>query len=602
MRKVLLISMVFYSLIACKKKGEVNPPATNPTGNILSARSHIVDTTTITGIMDNYIILSKTNTQFRPNIGDILIGNPTVDNPDGFLRKVISITDGPSQVTCNTEATSLKEAFDQLTIDQTFLDTISSGIVLRTGPTFSVKFQDNNTIAPGCKLNGELILNIPSIQIQYISVKGSIDPERILLKAEFNTDGSSLEISKTDNTSTQPIEKTIAEFKWKVFVLIPVPVPPLGIVVVRVPFANKIALKLSPSMSAKLKWTTLPKISATLGAKYENGDWSSLSTFSIDASAMPLSRLDFTPNVSITAGVKLTPEYSITPYAVDALKAFFSVPNSLDLTIQPFTTPNYSLKYKLDISGGVKQDFYTGIKQEYSLTVNAITKTILEGNWVKTVPNVITGSISSVTQTTAISGGDITDDGGDLISARGVCWNTSHNPTINDSKTNDGTGNGSYLSNITGLTTNTTYYVRAYATNSIGTAYGNEMSFRPGGIQTIRYKIISWKRNYHDSNGNISDGTATEGTAQLTLFPGNDSCTLYIPGPGPYYYLLNGKYSGNQVTIENMINFDGHFHPLSSVVTFSLLDQTVACIFHISYSPDSNITYFEDDPLEMVRQ
>ena len=90
-----------------------------------------------------------------------------------------------------------------------------------------------------------------------------------------------------------------------------------------------------------------------------------------------------------------------------------------------------------------------------------------------------TTTVSSITQTTATSGGNITSDGGATVIARGVVWSTSTNPTISLAiKTVDGAGTGSFTSNIIGLTANTTYYIRAYATNSVGTAYGNEVSFK----------------------------------------------------------------------------------------------------------------------------
>lgn len=83
-----------------------------------------------------------------------------------------------------------------------------------------------------------------------------------------------------------------------------------------------------------------------------------------------------------------------------------------------------------------------------------------------------------ITTTTATTGGLIGDDGGADITARGVCWNTAGSPTTADSKTSDGTGDGAFTSTMTGLTYGTVYYVRAYGTNSAGTAYGQEMTFR----------------------------------------------------------------------------------------------------------------------------
>ena len=99
-------------------------------------------------------------------------------------------------------------------------------------------------------------------------------------------------------------------------------------------------------------------------------------------------------------------------------------------------------------------------------------------------PTVTTTAISDIDKTTATAGGNVTADGGAEITARGICWSTSQNPTVSDSHTTDGTGTGSFTSAMTSLTANTTYYVRAYATNSAGTAYGEEMSFTtlPDGI------------------------------------------------------------------------------------------------------------------------
>ena len=93
------------------------------------------------------------------------------------------------------------------------------------------------------------------------------------------------------------------------------------------------------------------------------------------------------------------------------------------------------------------------------------------------VPTVTTTPVTSILDYRANSGGNISSDGGAAIIARGVCWNILGNPTISDNKTTNGTGIGSFSSSITGLIPSTTYYVRAYATNEVGTSYGNQFSF-----------------------------------------------------------------------------------------------------------------------------
>jgi uncharacterized protein (TIGR02145 family) len=92
-------------------------------------------------------------------------------------------------------------------------------------------------------------------------------------------------------------------------------------------------------------------------------------------------------------------------------------------------------------------------------------------------PTLNTTAVTSLTSTSAVSGGNISSIGGSAVTARGVCWSTSPNPTTEDSKTNNGSGSGSFTSSISGLTPETTYYVRAYAINSIGTSYGTQVSF-----------------------------------------------------------------------------------------------------------------------------
>ncbi|MFZ5979161.1 MAG: hypothetical protein ACOYVF_00880 [Candidatus Zixiibacteriota bacterium] len=103
-----------------------------------------------------------------------------------------------------------------------------------------------------------------------------------------------------------------------------------------------------------------------------------------------------------------------------------------------------------------------------------------------TAPTVSTAAVGAITQTTAQCGGTVTSDGGAAVTERGVCWNTSTIPTTANSKTTDGTGTGSYTGSLTGLTPGTKYYLRAYATNDVGTGYGVTDSFTTVSLLQIK--------------------------------------------------------------------------------------------------------------------
>ena len=128
---------------------------------------------------------------------------------------------------------------------------------------------------------------------------------------------------------------------------------------------------------------------------------------------------------------------------------------------------------------------YTSDYHYFSSTQNSSTFELLANDTIKTEPvdviptsSLTTNTISSIANTSAISGGNITATTDDVVIARGVVWSTTSSPTIDlSTKTVDGSGSGTFTSSITGLAVGTTYYVRAYATNSNGTDYGPQQSF-----------------------------------------------------------------------------------------------------------------------------
>lgn len=132
------------------------------------------------------------------------------------------------------------------------------------------------------------------------------------------------------------------------------------------------------------------------------------------------------------------------------------------------------------------------------------------------LPSLTTDTVISVTTTTARSGGDVTLDGGSAVTVKGVCWHTQPNPTTANNKTSNGSGTGSFVSDISGLTANTNYYVRAYAENGAGINYGNQRQFTTkSGIVNITTQAVTDIMAFSArSGGNVTDDGGSAITAK----------------------------------------------------------------------------------------
>jgi len=153
----------------------------------------------------------------------------------------------------------------------------------------------------------------------------------------------------------------------------------------------------------------------------------------------------------------------------------------------------------------------------------------------KGLPLLTTSPVSAVLINSAKCGGNVTDDGGEAVTSRGVCWSVQQNPTINDNKTVDGAGKGIFTSSLNNLTAGTTYYVKAYASNKNGITYGEEKVF----------KTLTAGTKYKLSLNTIGAGSILATPAGELYEPGASVTLKALPDAGNEFMKWSGSISGN---------------------------------------------------------
>ena len=178
---------------------------------------------------------------------------------------------------------------------------------------------------------------------------------------------------------------------------------------------------------------------------------------------------------------------------------------------------------------------------------------------------VTTSPVSSITASSAQSGGNITSDGGFPITARGLCWNSSGDPTTADNKTEEGSGTGEFTSTMTGLQPNTTYYVRAYASSDFSTSYGETLSFNTlsdsGGSGILLEDNFDLYPSEQDWYFDIGDGLFVHEDSKAILMTNYNRYTVKF-----YSKLQRSVNDGTLTFVSNMLTYEDNntaYGPLS---------------------------------------
>ena len=213
------------------------------------------------------------------------------------------------------------------------------------------------------------------------------------------------------------------------------------------------------------------------------------------------------------------------------------------------------------------------VYNSYSSKVSGFSVRCLKDK-VISFPTLTTTNVTSITQTNGISGGNISSDGGATVTARGVCWSTTVNPTIAlSAKTSDGIGVGDFSSSIIGLTAGTAYHIRAYSTNAAGTSYGSDILFitlpnppvAPVSTSATSIVQISCTANWGSSataTGYKLDIAADNAfTTFVTGYNSKDignvtTCSITgLSRNTPYYYRVRAYNAGGESANSNTITF-----------------------------------------------
>ncbi len=492
MKKLIVLCLTFaIFFFGCKKNDSLTPVPQEiiPTSKLILVDKDVATSALVSVDSTKLTFSSGASGVDKIKVGSVLVSDMTSVAPDGFLRKVTSISTVGGNKVLTTEQAALTDVIEKgnVKFSKTFTDSDiigidSTGVDIsgdnkKDAMTFSFNFtydkvvydqdKDLNTKNDQLRLTGSMNIQ-PTFEFELNIDNSRVD--KLMLKLGYVNTNIIRAEAKLSLASIKE-EMVLKTFYLKPFTI---PVVVLG-VVIPVPIADQwiaIVLGIDGKISAKISVGAQNVNTSTVGLIYENNIWSSINTQDNSFKILPL---------SFEGAAKIEPwimaRYEIRPYGLKVSRIYLGARGSI---ISEAILSNAGLGS--EVKWGVKFSAKAQV-QIFDRAVIDYEKIFYEQEFpfyskILAFSTLTTTGISKITQFSAQSGGSVSSDGGAEIIAKGVCWSTNPDPTVDNNKTNDGIGVGTFTSNLIGLNPNTTYYVRAYGTNAAGVSYGDQISFR----------------------------------------------------------------------------------------------------------------------------
>lgn len=441
----------------------------------------------VVSITENQIVIeSDLEKVTNLDVGQIIVSGKSAGAPNGYARKIIGIANNNNIITIQTVQAGLDEVYSELSIDTKIeidyenfkpIDTKNDKSTKDGFRPIKVKYNNSTNV-----FEIEVVLydqdkdyDTKLDQVTYVGTLEVIENNSHFV---FNIRPFTKKIFYLSNEMDLQVNNTVS-------------------------VSSSLSFEKEEILIAKIPLTMMLPTSFVVNAYLEvilgiEGDLTGTITIENETTINTLASLSYDEtNGWISPGGS-------------TLSSSTSFDGSIELNVKPYTGPGIAIEFvqyknasagvflegylqfhaELNTNSGMSWDFGYGLELKGIAEVTVLNTfididyeqvfwehpyTILAQGPDDIIIN--TSPVTSVTQTTALCGGEVIDDGGNNITGKGVCWSTSPNPTTNNEYTIDGIGVGVFVSSLTGLNEFTTYFVKAYAINSSGTVYGNQVEF-----------------------------------------------------------------------------------------------------------------------------